>query len=132
MVARYFISIITYSNIDYEDAKINGPLVAEMFNILGFHQRSRTLDEDDVMQFYGRDRGVEDIEKEDKFMEEDGESQDLLHCLTARDRRIIQRSEQELSQTRNFTRLLPSKGYSRYRSIDRLRRLTSVVSFSVC
>ena len=105
-----------------------------MFNILGFHRRSRYLDEDDIMQFYGMDKTVEDMEKEDKFIEEDGENQDLLHCLTARDRRIIQRSEQELSQTRDFTRLLPSKGYSRYRSIGRVQcsiLIQSVVSFSV-
>ena len=58
-----------------------------MFNILSFHRRSRSLDEDDIMQFYAMDKTVEDMEKEDKFMEDDGENQNLLHCLTTRDRR---------------------------------------------
>ena len=38
---------------------------------------------------------------------------DLLEHLTDRDLRLIARSEEELSQTESFTRLLPSVKYSK-------------------
>ena len=44
-----------------EDVKINGPLVAEMFNILGFHLTSKSTSEDDIMKFYKRDKTEEEL-----------------------------------------------------------------------
>ena len=49
-----------------EDVKINGPLVAEMFNILGFHLTSKSTSEDDIMKFYRRDK-TEDELRERRF-----------------------------------------------------------------
>ena len=43
------------------DVKINGPLVAEMFNILGFHLTSKSRSEDDIMKFYGPDKTEDEI-----------------------------------------------------------------------
>ena len=91
--------------------KINGPLVAEMFNILCFHVASKSFSEDDIMQFYKRERSSIEKEKEEAF--EVNENLNLLDNLTARDKRMIERSEEEWSQTQHFSRLLPSETFSR-------------------
>ena len=52
------------------------------------------------------------VRKESEF-EANGDI-DLLDHLTDRDWRLIARSEEELSQTESFTRLLPSVEYSKY------------------
>ena len=51
------------------------------------------------------------LRKETEF--EANEDFDLLADLTERDWRLIARSEQELSRTESFTRLLPSLEYSK-------------------
>ena len=51
------------------------------------------------------------VRKESEF-EANGDI-DLLDHLTDRDWRLIARSEEELSQTESFTRLLPSVEYSK-------------------
>ena len=59
MRPRGLLSPFSYSL--YEDVKINGPLVAEMFNILGFHVTTKSKSEDDIMKFYTRDKTEDEI-----------------------------------------------------------------------
>ena len=59
---RNFI-ILSFSYSLPEDVQINGPLVAEMFNILGFHVTSKSTSEDDIMKFYRPDK-TEDEKRE--------------------------------------------------------------------
>ena len=61
---REFI-IFSFSYSLPEDVKINGPLLAEMFNILGFHLTSKSTSEDDIMEFYRPDK-TEDEKRERK------------------------------------------------------------------
>ena len=82
-----------------------------MFNILCFHVSSKSLSEDDIIKIYRRERSLEEKLKEEDF--EENADLNLLERLTVRDVRMIERSEEELSQTEKFTRLLPSEEYSR-------------------
>ena len=82
-----------------------------MFNILCFHVSSKSLSEDDIITIYRRERSLEEKLKEEDF--EENADMNLLERLTVRDVRMIERSEEELSQTEKFTRLLPSVEYSR-------------------
>ena len=84
-----------------------------MFNILCFHASNKSLSEDDIIKFYRREKSLEEKQKEDDF--EDNTDLNLLESLTARDIRIIERSEEELSQTERFDRLLPSQEFSRWK-----------------
>ena len=83
---------------------MNGPLVAEMLNILGFHS---SLKDEDLEKFYGREKDREQELKEEKFYNNIKADTDLLFNLTERDCRAIMKLKEELSQTKSFKPLLP-------------------------
>ena len=92
------------------DLQVNGPLVCEMFNILGFHSRT---DQDEIMKHYTRDRSKDEEEKEELFNINDDKNCNLLQNITRRDLKILARNEEELSQLKHFTRLLPNLNCSK-------------------
>ena len=87
-------------------------MVAEMFNILGFHTSSSScLREEEILKKYSRDRTEEEQVKEELFY--DNTENDLMTDLTDRDVRVIMKSEEELSQTQHFERLFPDPHHKR-------------------
>ena len=90
--------------------QVNGPLVCEMFNILGFHSGS---DHEEIMKHYIRDKSREDDDKEELFHTNIEGNIDLLQNITSRDLNILARNEEELNQLKHFTRLLPSLSRSK-------------------
>ena len=98
-----------------------------MFNIIGFHY-TREAEEDvkhnndnhsvdnitkeEVMKLYSRAKSKEQEEKEAIFEERcilNGEN--ILEDLTPRDLRILIKSEEELLQSKEFSRIFPSMEY---------------------
>ena len=106
------------------DLTVNGPLVAEMFNILGFHV-SRNDDEEDsandnkktvnkeVKRLYDRAKSKKQEGQEAIFEERGFISMDkLLDELTPQDLKILMKSEEELHQAKIFSRIFPCKDYN--------------------
>ena len=106
------------------DLSVNGPLVAEMFNILGFHV-SRNYDEagdindnrrtvnEEVKQLYDRAKSKIQEDQEAIFEERGFTSTDnLQEELTPQDLRILIKSEEELHQANMFSRIFPCKDYN--------------------
>lgn len=91
--------------------KVNGPLVAEMFNILGFHS---ALKKDILEEFYSRAKNKEQERKENTFYNNINQEMDLMLNITKKDFRTILKLEEELSQTRHFKPLLPDHERKRY------------------
>ena len=87
------------------DLQINGPLVCEMFNILGFHSGTG---QDETIKHYTRDRSKDEEEKEELFNINPDKNFNFLQNITKRDLKILARNEEELSQLKHFTRLLPN------------------------
>ena len=92
------------------DLQVNGPLVCEMFNILGFHSGTG---QDETIKHYTRDRSKDEEEKEELFNINDDKNCNLLQNITRRDLKILARNEEELSQLKHFTRLLPNLNCSK-------------------
>jgi len=110
------------------DSFVNRPMVAEMFNIVGFHipkgigatHRKSVMEqlglEGDCLprlghdpSLYSRSRTEEDRQKEDKFRSEDMSShEDILTSLSPSDLHTLVQAEDELSQTVSWTRVFPS------------------------
>ena len=93
------------------DLLVNGPLTAEMFNILGFHE-SNDDNEEVIKTLYSQARTEDQIEKEkmctDSIIEDTSE---VIDTLTPHDLRVLIKSEEELSQTKDFERIFPHKEY---------------------
>ena len=116
------------------DAFVNRPMVAEMFNILGFHipkaitskhqkaiEDKLKLDHSDQSlghdhRIYSRLRNKEDIAKQEKFscaaLKSDDYKERILDNLSPADIRILLRAEDELSQTCDWTRIFPTHSSS--------------------
>ena len=92
------------------DLQVNGPLVCEMFNILGFHSGS---DHEEILKNYTRVKSGDEEEKEELFQTNTEGNIDLLQNITSRDLRILARNEEELNQLKHFTRLLPNLSRSK-------------------
>ena len=110
------------------DRHVNEVMIAEMFNILGFHitepindkKKAAIIDKtaldsfvDFDPQMYMRKKSNEQLEKEEDW----GKGKHGLFDedqLTPLDVRILIRAEEELEQTVNFTRLLPCADGRRY------------------
>ena len=112
------------------DSYVNRPMVAEMFNIVGFHipkviatKHQKTLAEKlkisnphqslgHDQRIYSRLRTAEDIAKCNKFSSDKLSREDYLDRivtdLSPSDVRTIIRSEDELSQTQDWTRIFPT------------------------
>ena len=97
------------------DLQVNGPLVCEMFNILGFHSG---CDHEEIMKHYTRDKTTDEDEKEELFHTTTEGDIDLLQNTTNRDLNILARNEEELNQLKHFTRLLPN--LSRSKSVTKI------------
>jgi len=93
------------------DLQVNGPLVCEMFNILGFHSGTG---QDETIKHYTRDRSKDEEEKEELFNINADKNCNLLQNITKRDMKILARNEDELSQLKHFTRLLPNLNFSNF------------------
>ena len=94
------------------DLKVKRLMVAEMFNILGFHS---SLKDEDLEKFYGRAKDREQEWKEEKFYNNIKEDTDLLLNLTERDCRTIMKLKEELYQAQSFKPLLPDHKRKRCR-----------------
>ena len=92
------------------DLQVNGPLVCEMFNILGFHSGTG---QDETIKHYTRDRSKDEEEKEELFNINADKNFNFLQNITKRDLKILARNEEELSQLKHFTRLLPNLNCSK-------------------
>ena len=112
------------------DAFVNRPMVAEMFNIVGFHipkviaAKHQKAIEDKLKisrseqslghdhRVYSRKRNKEDIAKTDQFARDELCREDyldrILSDLSPADVRTIIRAEDELSQTCNWSRIFPT------------------------
>ena len=116
------------------DRHVNEPMIAEMFNIVGFHithkiskNKSKVLSEKydlkNVKEFdaklYSREKSLMQRKKEEYYTREDMPREEYLllrkgENLTGRDVRILVRAEEELAQTVNFSRLFPCKDSYKY------------------
>ena len=101
---------------------MNGPLVAEMFNILGFHAPSN-FDGNDIGNTYRFNGYFDMLYNEANTRDQDDEEylhekrvitniNELMNQLTAEDLKILIRAEEELSQVQVFTRIFPNKDYN--------------------
>ena len=116
---------------DTVDAFVNRPMVAEMFNIVGFHiprgiaskhqkavKMKLNLEEFNIKdighdaKIYSKLRTEEDIMKTNKFHSENLIGEDnhekILENLSPSDVRTIIRSEDELTQAKVWTRIFPT------------------------
>jgi len=119
------------------DRYVNDPMIAEMFNVVGFHytgkpnykQKQALVEryhlDDSKIEFepklYSRVKSEEQIEKEEYYhcAEEALEPEDYQDMveeenLTPRDLRLLVRAEEELEQCNNFTRIFPSAESSKF------------------
>ena len=116
------------------DRYVNEPMIAEIFNIVGFHitdklnkKMRKTLAESyeirNVVEFdpkmYAREKTKSQMKKEEFFTSEDMSREEYLFLreeenLTGRDVRILIKAEEELSETVNFSRLFPRKDSYKY------------------
>jgi len=112
------------------DAFVNRPMVAEMFNILGFHipkaiasKHQKTIEDKLKLsrsgqslghdhRVYSRLRNKDDMAKSAQFSGADLSREDycdnILADLSPADIRTIIRAEEELSQTQDWTRIFPT------------------------
>ena len=82
-----------------------------MFNILGFHDSS-TNDDEVIKTLYSEAKTVDQIEKEKIYTESIVEdTSEVIDTLTPHDLRVLIKSEEELSQTKDFERIFPHKEY---------------------
>ena len=111
------------------DRYVNEPMIAEMFNIVGFHiteklntKKRKILSEKfelkNVVQFdpklYTREKTFMQRKKEEFFTTENMTRERYLllrngEDLSGRDVRVIMKAEEELAETVNFSRLFPRK-----------------------
>jgi len=111
------------------DRFVNEPMIAEMFNLVGFHftgkangKQKQALKEKynltNSLEFeprlYNRAKSEEQIEKEEYYAHEDTTRDDYLELseedtLTPRDIQILIRAEEELNQCKGFSRIFPRK-----------------------
>lgn len=119
------------------DAHVNRPMVAEMFNIVGFHVPKplaakhgklihRQLEVTNTnygflgydRRLYTMDRSDEELIKFNKFiaanLKKEDYISDILTTLTPSDVRTLCRSEDELSACSEWTRIFPSPSSSQY------------------
>ena len=82
-----------------------------MFNILGFHDSSID-NEDFIKRLYSEAKTVDQIKKEKIYTESIIEdTSEVIDTLTPHDLRVLIKSEEELSQTKDFERIFPHKEY---------------------
>jgi hypothetical protein len=116
---------------DTIDSFVNRPMVAEMFNIVGFHlskdvasknhkavSKKLGLEKLDISnigfdeKMYSKMKADEDVNKQNKFMSDEllheEYIENILHDISSSDARTIIRSEDELSQTVSWTRIFPT------------------------
>jgi len=111
------------------DRFVNEPMIAEMFNIAGFHftgkpnpkqkqalkQRYNLVNPIDfVPKLYTRVKSEEQKEKEEYYTQENITREEYMELateenLTARDIQILIRAEEELAQCKGFSRIFPRK-----------------------
>lgn len=111
------------------DRYVNEPMIAEMFNIVGFHiteklnKKTKKIlaekyDLKDAVQFdpklYTMEKTFMQQKKEEYYTGEKMTRQQYLllrqqENLTGRDVRILMKAEEEFAETVNFTRLFPRK-----------------------
>ena len=120
-------------HVDTIDSFVNRPMMAEMLNIVGFHiprgiasKHQRTVKEKLNLKelktknighdarLYSKLKTEDDIEKTNKFISDDITREDYLDAilknLTPSDVRLLTRAEDELSQTKVWTRIFPAPG----------------------
>eukprot|EP00092_Neocalanus_flemingeri_P003383 GFUD01003624.1.p1 GENE.GFUD01003624.1~~GFUD01003624.1.p1 ORF type:complete len:534 (+),score=140.74 GFUD01003624.1:66-1667(+) len=110
------------------DRHVNEQMIAEMFNILGFHitkpinHRKKTVIMDKTglvsliefdPQMYTRNKNKEQLQREKNWAENKFSFFDDDE-LTSLDVRILMKAEDELEQTVNFSRLFPCKDGQKY------------------
>ena len=99
--------------------EVNDPMLTEMLNIVGFHitsklsQRQKSL----ISKKYNISSKL--LEFDSRFYTSESPEQMQSHLiaedeLTGHDLRILMQTEEELSQTKGFQRLLPNKQNSKY------------------
>ena len=108
------------------DRHVNEAMIAEMFNILGFHitepltnKRKKAIGDRNAIeswvefdsQMYARKRN-----NNDSYKDENNDKSIIFDesKLNSADIRVLIKSEDELDQTVNFTRLLPCAGGQKY------------------
>ena len=124
-------------HVDTIDSFVNRPMVAEMFNIVGFHipkeigyKHNKVVKKklnlakfgisnigyDDKM--YSKLKSEEDLIKLNKFTSNDlsheKDIENILDDLSPSDVRTIIRSEDEISQTESWTRIFPTSNTHPY------------------
>ena len=110
------------------DRHVNEMMIAEMFNILGFHITEPINDRKKAVimnktglktllqfdhQMYAREKSKEQLQKEEEWAENKTSLFDV-DKLSALDVRILMKAEEELEQTVNFSRLFPCKDGRQY------------------
>ena len=116
---------------DTIDSFVNRPMVAEMFNIVGFHvskdiacknqkvvKKKLKLERFGISnigydgKMYSTMKSEEDLNKHKKFISDelthDEYIKNILDDISSSDARTIIRSEDELSQTKSWTRIFPT------------------------
>ena len=131
-----YICLLKVNNIpslhaDTIDSFVNRPMVAEMFNIVGFHVSkdvacknqkavSKKLGLEKLgignigfdEKMYSKIKSDDDVNKQNKFMSDELSHEEyienILDDISPSDARTIIRSEDELSQTVSWTRIFPT------------------------
>merc|ERR1711915_778939 len=84
--------------------------------ILGFHDSSAN-DDEVIKTLYSKANTVDQIEKEKIYTESIIEdTSEVIDTLTPHDLRVLIKSEEELSQTKDFERIFPHKEYDDFLS----------------
>ena len=116
------------------DRHVNEPMIAEMFNIAGFHYTAKPKSKQKEAlkskynhihfqefdpKLYSREKSEEQKEKEEYYTQESLTLEDYIELadeknLTARDIQILIRYEEELNQCNGFSRIFPRKDSSRF------------------
>jgi len=116
------------------DRFVNEPMIAEMFNIVGFHFSGKPNNKQKIAlknkyklknaldfesRLYTREKTEEQVEKEDYYTQEDLTEEEYEELadeeqLTARDIKILIRAEEELTQCKGFSRIFPRKDSSKF------------------
>ena len=98
------------------DDFVNTAMVAEMLNILGVqipNSSPNISEQDDIItldpRLYSNQLSQEEEEKLRRFISGEIVGRNILQRLTPSDLRVLIRCEEELSQTRHWSRLAPSQ-----------------------
>ena len=119
--------------VDPIDAYVNRPMVAEMFNIVGFHVPTAVAKKQQKMvkeklnlkdfkrgnighdpRLYSKLRAEEDMIKEKEFTGNSDNLNKILDEISPSDVRTIIRSEDELTQAKVWTRIFPTPSTHQY------------------